>query len=68
MFSLSSAKSFCSEEIAGELTSILSINYGIEFMLLGILQDKAASNDAAVHTLQIVYPNFMDITFFSYAR
>ena len=60
------AKSLCGEEIARELISI-TVNYSIESnKLLAIMRDGASSNGIAVRTLQIVFPNAMDITCFSY--
>ena len=61
------AKSLSGEEIARELISILSINYGIESpRLLASMRDGAATNCVAVRTLKIVYPNAVDITCFSH--
>ena len=61
------ARSLLGEKIARELTSILSINYGIESnRLLASMRDGASTNGIAIRTLKIVYPNTMDITCFSH--
>ena len=63
------AKSLCGEEIARELISILYINYNYSIesnKLLANMRGGVTSNGVAVRTLQIVYPNAMDITCFSH--
>ena len=57
-------KSVIGEELARELISMLSVNYGIlSQLLLAAMKDGAA---AAIRTLKIVYPNLLRIGCFSH--
>ena len=65
--SLMLVKSFTSEELARELISVLSVNYGISTqLLLAAMEDRAAVNETAFHTLKVVYPNLLSIGCFSH--
>ena len=61
------AKSVTGEELARELISVLSVNYGISTqLLLAAMKDRAAVNETAVRTLKVVYPNLLSIGCFSH--
>ena len=50
------------EEIARELISTLSVQYSIPTdMLLAAMHDRASTNNVALRTLKVVYPNVIDI-------
>ena len=60
-------KSVTGEELARELISVLSVNYGISTqLLLAAMKDRAAVNETAVRTLKVVYPNLLSIGCFSH--
>ena len=60
-------KSVIGEELARELISMLSVNYGISSqLLLAAMKDGAAVNETAIRTLKIVYPNLLCIGCFSH--
>ena len=56
------AKSLCGEEIAREVISILSVSYNVKSdQLLAAMRDRAASNNVAMRTIKIMYPDVVDI-------
>ena len=60
-------KSLSGEEIAKELISILSVTYGVQpTQLLGAMRDLASTNNVAMQTMKIVYPNLIDIGCYSH--
>ena len=60
-------KSLTGEEIARELISTLSTNYGVQPMrLLGAMRDQASTNNVAMQTMKVVYPNLIDISCYSH--
>ena len=60
-------KSVTGEELARELISVLSVNYGISTqLLLAAMKDRAAVNETAVRTLKVVYPNLLSMGCFSH--
>ena len=60
-------KSVTGEELARELISVLSVNYGISTqLLLAAMKDRAAVNETAVRTLKVVYPNLLSVGCFSH--
>jgi len=60
-------KSLTGEEIARELISILSASYGVQPMqLLGAMRDQASTNNVAMQTMKVVYPNLIDIGCYSH--
>ena len=61
------SKSLSGEEIARELISILSVNYGVQStQLLGAMRDRASANNVAMQTIKVVYPCVHDIGCFSH--
>ena len=61
------AKSLTGEEIARELITVLSVGYGINpNLLLSAMRDGASSNNAAMRTLNVVYPHVFDVACFSH--
>ena len=61
------SKSVTGEELARELIHILSVNYAVgPNRLLAAMKDRASVNGVAMKTLQIVYPNVLDIGCFSH--
>jgi len=61
------AKSMAGEEVARELLSVLSTEYGIASSnLLAAMHDRASVNTAAVRTLKVLYPNLLDIGCYSH--
>ena len=55
-------KSLAGEEIAREVLSVLSIEYGISsYDLVGTMRDRASSNNVAIQIMKILYPNMLDI-------
>ena len=61
------AKTMCGEEIARELTTILSTELSIPpGKLLAAMRDQVSSNNVAMHTLSVVYPNLLDIGCYSH--
>ena len=60
-------KSRSGEEIARELITVLSVNYGIHpSLLLAAMRDGASSNNVAMRTLNVVYPHIFDVAYFSH--
>ena len=58
-------KSLTGEEVARELISILSVQYGIESKyLLGAMWDGTSVNNVAIQVVNIVYPEALDIDVF----
>ena len=61
------AKSLTSEEVAHQLIVCLSTEYGIGSNLLqAAMRDRASVNSVAMRTLSIVFPNSLDIGYFSH--
>ena len=55
-------KSLTGEEIARELIATLTIEYNTTpTALLAYMRDRAATNNVALRTLKVVYPNIVDI-------
>ena len=60
-------KSMCRDELARELISVLCTEYGIsQGLLLGAMRVRAAVNGVAMRTLQVVYPNVLNVGCFSH--
>ena len=60
-------KSLTGEEIAQEVISTLSIDYHIApTAVVACMRDRAATNNVAVRTLKVYYPNCLDIGCFSH--
>uniref|UniRef100_A0A1X7TYF9 HAT C-terminal dimerisation domain-containing protein n=1 Tax=Amphimedon queenslandica TaxID=400682 RepID=A0A1X7TYF9_AMPQE len=56
------AKSLRGEEIAREIISVLSVSYSVKpHQLLAAMRDRAASNNVAMQTINIIYPYVIDI-------
>ena len=52
-------KSMCGEEIARELITTLSVNYGVTSdKLVAAMHDRAATNGVAMRTIKVIYPVF----------
>ena len=61
------AKSLTGEEVARELLSVLSTEYGVvSSNLLAAMHDRASVNSVAVRTLKVLYPNVLNIGCFSH--
>lgn len=61
------AKSLTGEEVARQLISTLSTDYGISSdMLLAAMRDRASVNNVVIRTLSIVYPKLLDVGCFSH--
>ena len=61
------SKSLADEEIARELISVLSVNFGIRSAnLLASMRDRVAANNVAMQTLKVVYPTVVDVGCFSH--
>ena len=61
------AKSMSGEEIARELISTLSVDFSVPSnLLLAAMQDRAARNNVAIRTLQVIYPSLLDVGCFSH--
>ena len=61
------AKSLSGEEVARELISTLSVNFGISSnQLLAVMRDRASVNEVALKTVKIVYPHCLSIGCFSH--
>lgn len=61
------SKSLTGEEIARELLTVLSVTYSIHpSNLLAAMRDRASTNNVAMQTLTIIYPNVVDIGCFSH--
>ena len=64
---LTLTKSLAGEEIAREFINVLSVEYGIgSERVLASMQDLASVNGVAMRTIQIVYPNMLDIVCYSH--
>lgn len=61
------SKSLAREEIARELTNVLSVTYSIcPTHLLAAMRDRASSNNVTMQTLKMLYPLAADIGCFSH--
>lgn len=61
------AKSLTGEEVARELLSVLSTEYGVASSnLLAVMRDRASVNSVAGRTLKVLYPDLLDIGCFSH--
>ena len=61
------AKSLAGEEVARELLSVLSTEFGvISKNLLAVMHDRASVNSVAVRNMKVLYPLFMDIGCYSH--
>lgn len=61
------AKPLTGEEVARELLSVLSTEYGIvSSNLLAAMRDRASVNSVALWTLKVLYPNVLDVGCFSH--
>ena len=55
------------EEVACELLSVLSTEYGVASSnLVATMRDRASVNSVAVRTLKMLYPNVLDISCYSH--
>ena len=62
-------KSLTGEEIDRELLTVLSVTYSVHpSNLLAAMRDRASTNNVAMQTLTIIYPNVVDIVFFASCR
>ena len=60
-------KSLTGEEIAHEVISTLSIDYRVApTSVLASMRDRAATNNVALRTIKVLYPNLIDISCFSH--
>ena len=60
-------KSMTGEEVARELLSVLSTEYGVlSNNLLAAMRDRASVNSVAIRTLKVLYPNLLDIGCYSH--
>ena len=60
-------KSLTGEEIAREVISTLSIDYRVApTSVLASMRDRAATNNVALRTIKVLYPNLIDISCFSH--
>ena len=51
-------KSMTGEEIARQISSILSIQYGVSTShLLAAIHDRASANNVAIRSIRILYPS-----------
>ncbi len=55
------AKSLKGEEIARELIHILSTQYSVGSSDLAATRDRASSNNVAMRTMAVVYPDLLDV-------
>ena len=61
------AKSLSGEEIAREVISLLSTNFGIgPKYLISAMRDRASANNVAMRTIKVVYSNVLDVGCFSH--
>jgi len=61
------AKSMAGEEIAREIITTISTQYGIaSSLVVAMMHDRAACNGVALRTLKIVYPQLVDVGCFSH--
>ena len=59
---LTLAKSMTGEEIARELISALSVEYGVTSeRLLAAMRDRASVNAVAMRTIKVVFPDMTDV-------
>ena len=59
--------SMTGEEIARELFSIISVDYSISVdQLIACMLDMASSNNVAMRTIKVLYPNVLDICCYSH--
>ena len=64
---LTLTKSLTGEEIARELINVLSVEYSISSeRVLASMRDRASTNGVAMRTIQVVYPNMIDIGCYSH--
>ena len=64
---LTLAKSMTGEEIAKELISALSVEYGITSeRLLAAMRDRASVNAVAMRTIKVVFPDMIDVGCYSH--
>ena len=60
-------KSLSGEEVARELISVLSVNFGVSpNQLLVVVRDRASVNEVALKTVKIVYPYCLSVGCFSH--
>ena len=60
-------KSMTGEQIAREIINTLSVEYGISVdRVLACMRDRASTNQVAVRTMKILYPNILDVGCFSH--
>ena len=56
------------EEIAREIINVLSVKLSVEpHLLLATMRDRASVNNLAMRTINVIYPNMLDIGCFSHA-
>ena len=61
------SKSMTGQEIARELINILSVTYGVHsHLLLASMRDHASVNNLAMQTVNVVYPQLIDIGCYSH--
>ena len=61
------SKSMTGQEIARELISILSVTYGVHsHLLLASMRDRTSVNNLAMQTVNVVYPQLIDIGCYSH--
>ena len=61
------AKFLSGEEIARELISVLQVHYKVLVSaLIGAMHDRASVNAVAMRTVQVIYPQILDIRCFSH--
>ena len=64
---LTLAKSMTGEEIARELISALSVEYGITSeSLLAAMRERASVNGVAMRTIKVVFPDMIDVGCYSH--
>ena len=57
----------CGDEIARELINVLSTELGIPGgKLLAAMRDRASTNNVALRTVKVVYPDLLDIGCYSH--
>ena len=60
------SKSMSGDEVARELITVLSTQFGVGPSLLGAMRDRVSVNGAAMRTLKVVYLNVLDVGCFSH--
>ena len=61
------SKSLAGEEVARELLSVLSTEFGVSSnSLLAVMHDRASVNAVAVRKIKVLYPLFLDIGCYSH--